>query len=56
MIVGARRAWRVVEVRPIDSPVHDDDWRGWLEPIDWSPGDPFDRYYLNAAHRVAGRT
>lgn len=52
IIVGKVKAWRVVEVLPIESPTHANDFRGLLEPIQWQPGDPYDRYYLNAWERV----
>lgn len=47
-----RRAWRVVAVEPVESPVHPNAWRGILEPMPWGPGDPFDLWYPNAAERA----
>lgn len=45
VIVGARKAWRVVAVVPIESPIHPNAFRGTLQPIDWKPGDPWDLWY-----------
>lgn len=33
IIVGRRNRWRVLEVRPVDSPKHENAWRGRLEPL-----------------------
>lgn len=52
VIVGAIRAWRVTEVRPIESAIHPNDFRGTMTAIPWQPGDPFDRVYPNGRQRA----